>query len=173
MVTLAEELSQEVTDLLDELKSDGLAQECLITKRASGAYDPTTGTTAVTETTQTVVGSIFDSLNELTSPSTVTNINSSLIKSGDRILLVMILFLTVFLFIRIVIPSINPDNNDISAIITIDGVLYARYPLNDNRIINTSDKTRIEIKDGRIRILMAFFPIKPPNFLIPFLSIGT
>ena len=87
MVTLAEELSQEVTDLLDELKSDGLAQECLITKRASGAYDPTTGTTAVTETTQTVVGSIFDSLSELTSPSTVTNINSSLIKSGDRILL--------------------------------------------------------------------------------------
>ena len=87
MATLAEELSQEVTDLLDELKSDGLAQECLITKRASGAYDPATGTTAVTETTQTVVGSIFDSPSELTSPSTVTNINSSLIKTGDRILL--------------------------------------------------------------------------------------
>ena len=87
MATLAEELSQEVTDLLDELNSDGLAQECLITKRASGAYDPATGTTSVTETTQTVVGSIFDSLSELTSPSTVTNINSSLIKSGDRILL--------------------------------------------------------------------------------------
>jgi len=87
VATLAEELSQEVTDLLDELKSDGLAQECLITKRASGAYDPATGITAVTETTQTVVGSIFDSLSELTSPSTVTNMDSSLIKSGDRILL--------------------------------------------------------------------------------------
>jgi len=87
VATLAEELSQEVTDLLDELKSDGLAQECLITKRASGAYDPTTGTTAVTETTQTVVGAIFDSFSELSSPSTVTNIDSSLVKSGDRILL--------------------------------------------------------------------------------------
>jgi hypothetical protein len=80
-------LSQEVTDLLDELKSDELAQECLITKRASGAYDPATGTTSVIETTQTVLGSIFDSFSESASPSTVTNINSSLIKSGDRILL--------------------------------------------------------------------------------------
>ena len=87
MATLAEELSQEVTDLLDELKSDGLAQECLITKRASGAYDPSTGATAVTETTQTVVGSIFDSFSESALPSTFENINNSLIKTGDRVLL--------------------------------------------------------------------------------------
>ena len=87
MATLAEELSQEVTDLLDELKSDGLAQECLITKRASGAYDPTTGTTAVTGTTQTVLGAIFDSFSESALPSTFENINNSLIKTGDRRLL--------------------------------------------------------------------------------------
>lgn len=87
MATLAEELSQEVTDLLDELKSDGLAQECLITKRASGAYDPATGTTAVTETTQTALGALFDSFSELALPSTFENINNSLIKTGDRILL--------------------------------------------------------------------------------------
>ena len=87
MATLAEELSQEVTDLLDELNADGLAQECLITKRASGAYDPTTGTTSVTETTQTAIGAIFDSFSELALPSTFENINNSLVKAGDRILL--------------------------------------------------------------------------------------
>jgi len=83
-MTLAEEIANDVDRLFSDLRDDGLSQEYTITKKISGVYDPDTGETPVTESTQIVLGSDFDSFSQSGTPSSSLNIDSGLIKAGDR-----------------------------------------------------------------------------------------
>lgn len=49
----------EIADLADELIRE-FGQTVTVTMRSSGAYDPATGASTVTETTQTCTGAVFD-----------------------------------------------------------------------------------------------------------------
>jgi hypothetical protein len=57
----------------------GKGQEITLTRQAAGAYDPATGTAAVTTTTQTAYGAMFEYGDK--------NIDGVLIKEGDKQLL--------------------------------------------------------------------------------------
>jgi hypothetical protein len=57
----------------------GKGQEITLTRQAAGAYDPATGTAAVTTTTQTAYGAMFEYGDK--------NIDRTLIKEGDKQLL--------------------------------------------------------------------------------------
>ena len=57
----------------------GKGQEITLTRQAAGAYDPATGTAAVTTTTQTAYGAMFEYGDK--------NIDGTLIKEGDKQLL--------------------------------------------------------------------------------------
>lgn len=51
-------------------------QSMTLTKRAAGTYDTATGTAAITETTETVYGAVFD--------YAAKDIDGTLIKRGDK-----------------------------------------------------------------------------------------
>jgi hypothetical protein len=57
----------------------GKGQEITLTRQTAGAYDPATGTAAVTTTTQTAYGAMFEYGDK--------NIDGVLIKEGDKQLL--------------------------------------------------------------------------------------
>jgi hypothetical protein len=57
----------------------GKGQGITLTRQAAGAYDPATGTAAVTTTTQTAYGAMFEYGDK--------NIDGTLIKEGDKQLL--------------------------------------------------------------------------------------
>jgi len=57
----------------------GKGQEITVTRQTAGAYDPATGTAAVTTTTQTAYGAMFEYGDK--------NIDGVLIKEGDKQLL--------------------------------------------------------------------------------------
>jgi len=57
----------------------GKGQEITLTRRTAGTYDPATGTAAVTTTTQTAYGAMFEYGDK--------NIDGVLIKEGDKQLL--------------------------------------------------------------------------------------
>jgi hypothetical protein len=84
----------------------GKGQEITLTRQAAGAYDPATGTAAVTTTTQTAYGAMFEYGDK--------NIDGTLIKEGDKQLLLSALNST---GTALVAPALNDT-------VTINTVVY-------------------------------------------------
>lgn len=89
MTTQAEDIIEEVGEVIQELVDEGLAQEFTVTKREPGPYNSESGSVSIVESTQIVQGVIFDSFSEPGIPSSSINMNDSLIKTGDRRVLLL------------------------------------------------------------------------------------